>query len=88
MQIVSIRPVRVHCASSFLANQASTAAWGILQNERVLSGIVQDVSRQGPAQADLCNHEQQVGLDVVSLHCKQFCFETPKALSKTGKTCH
>lgn len=28
-----------------------------------LSGTGQDVSRQGPAQADLRNHEQQVGLD-------------------------
>lgn len=30
-----------------------------------VSGMVQYVSRQGPAQADLCNHEQQVGLDAV-----------------------
>lgn len=28
-----------------------------------LSGTGQDVSQQGPAQVDLRNHEQQVGLD-------------------------
>lgn len=87
----SICAVRGHCASSFLANQANAAVLRLRVGnlaEWILSGILQDVSRQGPAQADLCNHEQQVGLDGVSLYCKQFSFETPKAWSKTGKTSH
>lgn len=43
-----------------------------------MSGILQDVSRQGPAQADLCNHEQQVGLDGVPSTANNFALKPLK----------
>lgn len=43
-----------------------------------LSGIVRHVSRQGPAQADLCNHEQQVGLDAVPSTANNFALKPLK----------
>lgn len=43
-----------------------------------LSGILQYVSRQGPAQADLCNHEQQVGLDGVPSTANNFALKPLK----------
>lgn len=43
-----------------------------------LSGILQHVSRQGPAHADLCNHEQQVGLDGVPSAANNFALKPLK----------
>ena len=42
------------------------------------SGILQYGSRQGPAQTDLCNHEQQVGLDGVPSAANNFALKPLK----------
>lgn len=44
----------------------------------LLSGILQYVSRQGPARADLCNHQQQVGLDGISCTANNFALKPLK----------
>lgn len=43
-----------------------------------LSGILHNACRQGPARADLCNHEQQVGLDGVPSTANNFALKPLK----------
>lgn len=40
--------------------------------------MLQYASRKGPAQADLCNHEQQVGLDGILLTANNFALKPLK----------
>lgn len=43
-----------------------------------LSDILQRASRRGPAQADLCNHEQQVGSDGILFTANNFALKPLK----------
>lgn len=71
----------LHCSASSLLGRScgmSGLAWPIQCRSVPVNGILQYYPRQGPAQADLCNHEQQVGSNSLPSTANNFALKPLK----------